>query len=94
MVFNLYYRYEIIKYQNESLTKGLTVAAPIDEEATTNNYKSSAALSGSADDTEKEMSHSPIVTSACAAYRCANVRNLSETSESIDSVVYDYPFIT
>ena len=75
-----------MKNQNESLTRE-TVDVAADKPATEDRYKNAAATS--ADNTEEGMSHSSIVTSACVAYRCA-----VNTSERIDSVVYDYPFRT
>lgn len=82
-----------MKVQNKSLrsiARG-NVDAHIDEAATADTHRNLAAIS--ADNTDEERSHSPIVTSECVAYYHTEViRNLSQTRERVDSVVYDVPF--
>ena len=88
-----YIRYQLVKNQNESLTRRKDDDTA-DKAATEDGYKNSEAIS--ADNTEEGMSHSSIVTSECVAYHSTvhdDVnRNLSQTSERVDSVVYDVPF--
>ena len=91
------FRFEQVKNQNESLKLRAVDSndTVIDQEAalaTEDRYQNSAARA--ADNTEEEMSHSSIVTSACVAYRCAVNRNPSQASERVNSVVYDVPFGT
>ena len=81
-----------MKSQNELLKRRAVDSndTVIEEAATEDKYQNSAATAS--DNTEEEMSHSSIVTSACVAYRCVLNRSPSQASERVNSVVYDVPF--
>ena len=79
-----------MKSENESRAVDSDDTVIDQEAATEDGCQNSAARA--ADNTEEEMSHSSIVTSACVAYCSVDNRNPSQASERENSVVYDVLF--
>ena len=77
-----------MKSQSDSLNQGADDVI-INEAVTVANSDNNSVAT---DNVEEEMSHSAIVTTECVAYRCTVDGNLTQTTDRVNSVIYDVPF--